>query len=185
MDICMRHIGIVVMIAAVIALVGMSGRPTNAADAPAAAAKVKVGTYDSRMVALCYGRSTAFAEEIKAKMAKHKAAKDSGDAKTAEAIEAEMKTLQDKMHNQVFSDGNIDDILKLVRPNYPGIAKKAGVVAIVPRLEFKDATVEAVDVTDLMVEQFSPDEKTKSIMKEMVGKPPLTFEEMQKVKTSD
>jgi hypothetical protein len=180
----MRHVGLVILIAAVIALVGMSGRPTNAADTPAAA-KVRIGVYDSRAVALAYGRSKAFNEFVKDKMAKHKAAKDSNDVKAAKEIEKQMESLQDKMHWQVFSDWNVDDVLVQIRPNYLEIARKAGVVAIVPRVEFKDAGVEQVDVTTQMIEQFRPDEQTMKIIKDMAAKPPLSFEEMRKVKTSD
>jgi hypothetical protein len=181
----MRHVVIVVLVGAVIALVGMSGRPTRAADAPAAMTKVRIGTYDSRAIALAWGRSSDFQKDIQEQMAKHKTAKDAGDEKVATEIEGQMKMLQDKMHWQVFSDWNIDNILKVVRPNYPEIARKARVTAIVPRVEFNDGTIEAVDVTDLMAEQFAPDEKTKAMMKDIASKPALTFEKMREVKTED
>jgi hypothetical protein len=181
----MSHIVIVLLIGTIIALVGMSGRPTIAADAPAAIAKVRIGTYDSRAVALAWGRSKAAMKDISDRTAEHKKAKAEGNDKLVKQIEEEMKVRQDKMHWQVFGDWNIDDVLVKIRPNYPAIAQKAGVVAIVPRAEFKDASVETVDVTELMAEQFAPDSKTKAIMKDMASKPPLVFEEMRKVNTKD
>lgn len=181
----MRHVVIVLTIGAVIALAAISARPTRAADAPAAVAKVKIGTFDTRAIALAYGRSAEFQKVVQAAMAEHKKAKDAGDTKAVEAVEAKMKGLQDKMHWQVFSNWNIDDILPKIKPNYPEIAKKAGVVAIVPSVEFVGAGVETVDVTDLMAAQFSPDEKTKSLMQDMSKSKPLPLEEIKKVKTED
>jgi hypothetical protein len=181
----MRHLAITLVIGTMVALAVISGRPTKAADAPAAASKVRIGVYDSRAVALAWGRSKACMDNISARMAEHKKAKAAGDTKQADKIGEEMKVLQDKMHWQVFGDWNIDDILVKIRPNYPDIAKKAGVIAIVPRLEYKDASIEAVDVTMLMAEQFSPDEKTKQIMGEMSKNPPLPFEQMRQVKPED
>ena len=147
--------------------------------------KIRIGTYDSRAVALAWGRSAVAMKEISSRRPEYEKAKAEGNDKRMKEIEEEMKVRQDKMHWQVFGDWNIDDVLVKIRPNYPAIAQKAGVVAIVPRAEFKDASVETVDVTELMAEQFAPDAKTKAIMKDIATKPPLVFEEMRKVRTED
>jgi hypothetical protein len=182
---CMKNIAILFIVGALIALGAMAGRPTKAADVPAAASKVRIGVYDSRAVALAWGRSSEFTKGINERMAEHKKAKAEGNDKLVKEIEGQMSTLQDKMHWQVFGDWNIDEVLAKIKPNYPAIAQKTGVVAIVPRAEFKDVSVETVDVTELMVAQFAPDDKTKAIMKEMTAKPPLAFEELRKVRTKD
>ena len=140
--------------------------------------KIRIGVFNTRAVALAYGRSKMFS--VDKMISEAKEAKARGDEKKSQKLEAQLKMLQDKVHWQVFYDGNIDDILTYVRPHYADIAKNAGACAITEQAVYNSKDVELVDVTELMAEQFSPDEKTLKIMKDLMKKPPLSFEEMKK-----
>jgi hypothetical protein len=143
--------------------------------------KIHIGVFNTRAVALAYGRSKMFSVEKMISEAKE--AKAKGDDKKSQKLEAQLKMLQDKIHWQVFYDGNIDDILAYVRPHYADIAKKAGVCVITEQAVYSSKDVELVDVTELMAEQFAPDEQTKKIMKDLMKKPPMSFEDMKKAET--
>jgi hypothetical protein len=45
---------------------------------------------------------------------------------------------------------------------------------------YNDKNVEVIDVTELMAEQFAPDEKTRKIIKDIMKHPPVSFEDMKK-----
>jgi hypothetical protein len=142
--------------------------------------KIRIGVFNTRAVALAYGRSKMGMEEINKLIAEAKEAKEKGDKKKFQKLDAELRMWQDKAHWQVFSVCNIDDILAHIRPHYEEIAKKAGVIVIVEQAVYTDKNVEVVDVTELMAEQFGPDEKTQKIMKDIMKHPPLSFEQMKK-----
>jgi hypothetical protein len=181
----MRNIVMTVAVATLVTFAAFAGRPTVAAEAPAAVSKVRIGVYDTRAVALAWGRSKAFNGHLAEVRAEYDAAKKAGDEKHLKEIDDRMRNAQDKMHWQVFSDWNINDILEVIKPNYAEIARKAGVVALVPKVSFADDSVEAVDVTMAMVEQFAPDQKTVQMMKEMAKHAPLPLEEMKQVRPED
>jgi hypothetical protein len=119
-------------------------------------------------------------DEINKLVAEAKEAKAKDNEKKFSKLDAELKMRQDKGHWQVFYDGNIDDVLAYIRPHYGEIAQKAGVCAITEQTVYSDKSVELVDVTELMAEQFAPDKKTLEIMRDLMKKPPVSFEDMKK-----
>jgi hypothetical protein len=153
-----------------------------AGDSQPAQQKIRIGVFNTRAVALAYGRSKMFSVDKLISEAKEARAK--GNEKKSQKLEAQLKMLQDKVHWQVFYDGNIDDILAYVQPHYADIAKKAGVCIITEQAAYSDKDVEIVDVTTLMAEQFAPDEKTQKIMNDLMKHPPMSFEQMKKAEAA-
>jgi len=119
-------------------------------------AKVRIGVYDGRSVALAHGRSTKVSE-AQAKLAgEGRAAKAAGDTKRFEEIEAQMKMQQFTAHAQVFSNSPPTEAVEAIKPALERIAKEMRLAAIAERVDFQGAEVEAVDVTMELVKEFAP-----------------------------
>ena len=150
------------------------------ASAQAPTNKLRIGVYDSRAVAAAYVNSTEFQEMLKTGYADYEKAKAANDEKRAKELDSRMKLLQRWVHEQVFSTGSVRDIVAKVKGALPGVAKKAGVQAIVSKweLNYQGPDVELVDVTeDLGVLFHASDNKQKwrGILK---GPPPLSMDEV-------
>jgi hypothetical protein len=76
----------------------------------------------------------------------------------------------------------IVDILVRIAGDLPKIAREAGVDIIVSvwSLSFREPSAQFVDVTDRLLARFDPDEKTREIVRDLRGKPPLSAEELAK-----
>jgi hypothetical protein len=147
------------------------------AQSPPATTKVRIGTYNTRAVALAYGRSPAVLKEINEQYKAGQEAKDK-DAQRYEKIKVEMQERQALRHAQVFADAPIGDIMATMKDALPEIAKKAGVTAIVPQVNYQDPSIEVVDVTDALVDYYQPDAKTAKMIKELRAKPPVSYREL-------
>ncbi len=149
-----------------------SGRVSAAGAAP-----VRIGTFDSRAVALAYYRSPDRKADIGAMRAELEKAKASGDQQKVADLEARGPAMQMLMHQQVFSNGSIGNIMPAVAPKLAEIAKAAGVVAIVSQWELPHAApnVELVDVTPQILALFTPDVPTSKILESMKGQKPIAL----------
>lgn len=124
--------------------------------AQAAGPKLRVGVYDSRVVAVAWANSTEFQEALKAIQADHKKARDAKNEKRVKEIEAQMQLRQRRAHEQGFSTGSVIPIMARVKDHLPEIARQAGVQIIVSKweLNYQATDVEIVDVTDKLVANF-------------------------------
>jgi hypothetical protein len=142
---------------------------------------VRVGTFDSRGVALAYGRS-ARPDCMLARVAKlrrdHEQAKAEGDEKRVKQLELEGPALQERIHKQVFSGAPIDEILSLIEDDLPQIAEAANVELIVEGVLYSESGIERVDVTLEMCAPFEPDAQTLDMIKQIVATPPLDESEL-------
>jgi len=150
------------------------------------ASKIKIGTYNSRCVALAWGRSKEQLGELNKLYAECKKAKDAND-KNYQKLKDELMIKNQQMHLQVFSNARIDNIIEEIRPRLGEIAKNAGVVMIVEEPVYKnaEADIELVDVTMLMANEFKPDEKTLEMIKNLPKSKPLSFEKAMKLIAED
>ncbi len=149
-----------------------------AAQDPAETGPV-IGVFDSRCVALAYYRSEEFMTEINQLKADYEAALQEGDSVLAEELGILGPQMQQLAHEQVFSTGNIDEIISMIWSELPGVAEEAGVDIIVNSWDiiYKDETVQFLDVTDLMVEFFNPTEEVLETIEEIKATPavPVQF----------
>ena len=146
--------------------------------------KVRVGTFDSRLVATAYVRSQSFQRRVAKMQADLKDAKAGGDAKRVKQLEAEGPALQDLIHKQGFSTWPIHDILQSIKEEMPAITKQAKVDMLVSKWDvvFQRKDVELIDVTDLMVEPFSPTEETRKILASLRKQDPVPLDQLKKHK---
>jgi hypothetical protein len=153
-----------------------------AAPSPAAALlpgenpALRVGTYDSRAIAVAYARSAHLQTRHADLMRRRAAAEAAGDDALKSEIEAQGGSLQLRLRLQGFSTAPVDDILDAVRDRLPDVARAAGVAAIMRSVDFHGAEVEIVDVTDALVALFDPDADVLSIVAELRSQPPVALE---------
>ena len=113
-------------------------------------AKLRVGTFDSRAIAIAYTRTEDFNQALNKLMEEHKKAKADGDEKKAKELEAKGQAQQQLFHMQGFSTASVSEYLELVKDKIPAIAKEAGVDVIVSKWDivYQSPDAEFVDVTD-------------------------------------
>lgn len=155
------------------------------ADGPAKEAEpagLRVGTFDSRAVAVAFIRSAMLEQDLKQMMKEHEEAKAAGDEEKVKKLEAQGQARQEQAHRQGFGTAPVDEILQRIKDKLPAIAKKSSVDVIVSKWVVTYSTPGArfVDVTDLIIEPFDPDERTKRIIRELRAKPPVPPDEIEK-----
>lgn len=152
---------IVTALAAGVLTAVSSAYAQTAKPGPAPAQKVRVGVFDSRMVALVYYNSDEHRKFIRQLMSDMEAAKKAENTARVAELEFQGPALQSLMHYQVFSNASIPNITAKLQDDLARIAREQRVGVIVSKWDvaYRDPDVEYVDVTDALVERFHPDEK--------------------------
>lgn len=142
---------------------------------------LRIGTFDSRVVALAYYRSPQGIERMKPEWDQElRDAEAAGDSARVEELKLLMPSLQHLMHQQVFSTGSICNVLREIEDDLPAIASETGVSVIVSKWElpYHGPDVEVIDVTADIAALFETDEETARIVTEMANVEPVPLEEM-------
>jgi len=146
---------------------------------------VVVGTFDSRAITLAYVRSEAFDEYLGAQRKDIERAieraRDAGDGGVVAALEAVGPAMQERIHRRGFGTAPVDEFLARIADELPRIAEEAGVDVIVSKwsLTYRDPSAELVDVTDLLVAEFGPDEKTLQAIREICATEPVPLDQLE------
>lgn len=150
--------------------VGVDGPPEGAV----------IGTFDSRAVAAAYYRSAEFMEMMDAQKLEHEEALMAGDSARAAVLEEMGEASQAAAHEQVFSTGDVDEIIWMIYGELPGVAEEVGVDVIVSiwDLYYMDPGEEFVDVTDQLVLFFDPSEETLELVEQIKGMPAVPMQMM-------
>jgi hypothetical protein len=135
--------------------------------------KLRVGVYKSWVVALAYARSKTGLERINSVCQKAKKAEADGDKETYEKLSFEIKELRKLGHLQVFGDEPIDEYIEEITPALKEIAKEQNLDLITAKIFYDSEKIEQVDITDLLVKQFEPDETTMKMIEGMKNYKPL------------
>lgn len=156
------------------------------------AGKLRVGTYDSRVIAMAYCFSpacqSAEGKTVAACNSELAKAKATGDKKQVADVEAKYSDLiktQIRRHRQVYSTAPIDDLLIHIKDQMPGIAKTAGVSVIISKWdkialkEYKGA--ESVDVTEAMAKALHPPDENLKAALELLKTDPIPLEKAEKM----
>jgi hypothetical protein len=167
-----------------VAIVGTALFGGGLAATAAEKEKLRVGTFDSRAIAAVYAASDFNNAYVKRLKQDYDQAKTAGDKAKLAEIEAEANAHQDRLHQQGFGTASVADILEHVKDKLPGIAKEAGVDAIVSKwdIAYRAPAVEFVDVTPLLIKPFQPNERTLRIIGDLSKKPPVPAKELKKIR---
>lgn len=141
---------------------------------------VRIGTFDSRAIALAFWRSEEGVKRIKAIYEEAEKAKAAQDENRVKELAIEGPGLQVRMHQQVFSTGSVTDVVEKIKSNLPQIAKEAGVSLIIPKsqIAYMDGSVEYVDVTSQLVKLFNPRDETLKVIEDLRRQEPVPIEKM-------
>ncbi len=156
---------------------GRSTVSTESSDHHAA-----IGVFDSRAIALAYGRSSrpdCMLAKVKAVHEQHAAAEQNQDTALMESLEQEAGALQEEIHNQVFGGAPIPDILGMLdQTEVQKIAHSSGVVCIVTDPLFLDPGLSTVDVSLQLCELFEPDAQTVQMIQDLMATDPVPLSEL-------
>lgn len=151
----------------------------------AQSAKVRIGVYDSRAVAIAWVGTKPFNEWMGSLQAEWQKAKDAGDQKRVEELEVEAEARQQLMHMQAFSTAPVDDILAYIEDSLPEIKQNAGVTMLISKWDeeslAKYPSAELVDVTMMLVDAFQPSEGQRKSAIEIQESEPIPLEEAEKI----
>jgi hypothetical protein len=136
---------------------------------PVSAQTIRVGTFNKGAIVVAFVRSRLFADTVmKPKMEEMEKAKQAGDKKKMDELNAWGGTHQERVHEQLAGERPIDDIIAALAPAFPEIAKKAGVTLIAVDLPFAGPNVETVDVTEQIMDWLKSDETTRKMVHEVM-----------------
>lgn len=136
---------------------------------------LRVGTFDSRAIAIAYADSEMFRQELSSMREKYNKAKEEGNEKLIKEFEALGPASQQVMHQQGFSIACVAEILEKVEAELPKIAQEVGVDIIVSKWEvmYKNPSIEIVDVTSQLVKLYNPSERGLKSIEGLLKQPPL------------
>jgi len=149
-------------------IIFLVGGAPKAADSQS---KIRIGTYDSRFVALAFYRAEngkrmrEFLGNLNLELQKAREAKDENKLKE---LEAKGPAFQNLMHQQVFGNLSIPNVMETIKDRLPAIAKKTGVMLIVSKWEIQNSgpEIEPVDLTLQLVDLFDIDDATRRMIEE-------------------
>ncbi|MDY6913846.1 MAG: hypothetical protein SVT52_05265 [Planctomycetota bacterium] len=162
------------LVGLVLFVLASQAQTTRPADKP----RLRVGTFDSRAVVVVWVRSEQFQQDLKRLRAEYDKAKAANDEKRAKQLEAEGKARQDRIHEQGFGAAAIPEIVARIQDQLAATARQAGVDIIIRKADvaYHNPAVELMDVTDLLVQQFKPDEETLKTIEALLKHPPTDLE---------
>ena len=142
--------------------------------------KLRIGTFDSRCIAIAYGRSAEFMKEVDSMKTTLAKAKEEDNKELIEELEQLGPTKQVLMHQQGFSTGSIINILEKVKEKFPTLAKENKLNMILSKWEimFADESIELIDITDQLVAFFNPNEATSKIIEKIKSMEPVSIEKI-------
>lgn len=150
------------------------------------ATKVRVGTYDSRSVAIAFAGSAPFNQWLSGLRAERAKAMAAGDQKRVAELEAEGASSQRRMHMQGFSTAPVTNILDQIKDKLPAIKEKAGVAVLVSKwdtaalAQYRDA--DFVDVTEALIDALNPTERQRQSALEIQKHKPISLEAAAQIK---
>jgi hypothetical protein len=148
-----------------------------------AQSKIRIGTYDSRSVALAFYRADNmktmqdFIRNLNAELNKAREAKDE---KKVKELEAKGPAFQNLMHQQVFGNLSIPNVMTTIKDQLPTIAQKVGVTLIISKWEIQgfESGIELIDLTQQLVELFHVDDTTRKMTQEIRSQEPVPIDQL-------
>ena len=138
-----------------------------AGNHPAKPTKIRIGTFKSQALAVAYFRSDVFRNYVNDLKAQTEKAQADGDEERTKQLKAKLQDMQQTAHMQVFGNAGINNILKHIEGAFPEVAAEADLAAVVQQVLYSGPSVELVDVTDLLVKKFDPDEETLKAIRDL------------------
>jgi len=144
-----------------------------------ASQSLRVGTFDSRAVAIAYYQSEEQRQYRRALSEEYEDAEASGDGWRIMQLDAFLPALQHRMHQQGFSTGSVREIVAKLGAELPRVAEEEGVSLIVSEWElpYWSETVELVDLTPQIVALIDPSDRALMVVDQLKANPPVPMEQ--------
>jgi len=141
--------------------------------------KLRIGTFDSRVITIAYTRSEAFSNRMSEMQKEGEADLQGSDSTRKVEAAYKMITFQYRLHQQGFCTGSVSSIIEIIKEKLPEVAKDAGVIAILSKweLSYEDPSIEIVDLTMPIANLFNPKGDFEKIAQEMGNEAPVPLEE--------
>jgi len=157
----------------------------RAADGQAEKPTLRVGTYDSRAIAVAAYGSEYYTLHVKPLEDAFQKAKDEGNDDLVKELEPKVWAQRKHSHRQGFSTAPVDEMLEYIKDEIPKIAKKAGIGPIISKWD-KDAlakykSAEKVDITMPLVKAFKPREQSLKWAEKIQKKPPIPMKKLEEL----
>lgn len=148
---------------------------------------LRVGTYDSRGIAIAYMNSGHWSKVMAEKKAALEQAEKEGNTEKVKQLKAWFPAQQAKAHLEGFGTAPVHEYLEVVKDQIPTVAAAADVDIIVSKWEFDycASNAETVDVTMELAKLFEPKEKAIQWIKQMKDKAPIDHKEIQRLEKED
>lgn len=140
------------------------------------AAKVRIGTYDNRAIAVAYAASKW--NPVREKMAEYAEAKKAGDAAKQKELEAWGESKQRLLHFQGFGRVPVGELLKPFEKQIANLATDQQLAAIAMQCDYVAPNVEIVDVTEELVKLFEPTPRTLEMTRQVKNAKPVSLIEL-------
>ncbi len=153
---------------------------SSPAQEPGETSTLRVGTFDSRAVAIAFYRSPPFQERVAGLLTESRAARESGDAWRVMQIEKYKPAMSHRMHQQGFSTGSVREIMQELDTELQRVAEDAGVSVIISRWEvaFSNPAVELIDVTPQVVALIDSSEEALAMIRDIQESEPVPWEQL-------
>lgn len=138
---------------------------------------LRVGTYDTRAIAIAHASSDH--NPVALKMREMKAAQAAGDKQKVRELEAWGQKHQEHLHYMGFSRFPVDELLAPVQGEVSGLAQRLDLDLIAPFVDYRAGGVEIVDITGDLVAIYKPSDRTLESIRELGKHPPLPPEEVR------
>lgn len=151
----------------------------------APAAKVRIGIYDSRSLAIAYAGSAPLNQWLRRLRAEHDKAKAAGNQTRAAQLEAEGAAGQRLLHMQGFSTAPVTNILEQIKDKLPAIQEQAGVSVLVSKWDTAALAryrgSNSIDVTTALVDALNPSELQRKRALEIQNHKPISLKEAEQM----
>jgi len=141
---------------------------------------LRVGTFDSRAIAIAYANSEMGGQYLRSIREKYNKAKEEGDEELTKELGAWGPAYQQVLHQQGFSIACVKEYLEKVEDDLSKVAQEAGVDIIVSKWEvmYKNPPIEIVDVTSHLVKLFNPNERGLKSIEGLLKQEPVPLVEL-------
>lgn len=166
----------ILVLVSVMLVLGLAPQATTAPGSAQDPATLRVGVYDSRVIAFAWFHSKH--NDINDKLKEYEQAKLAGDEKRIKEFEEWGPKSQRRLHFQVFGRAPVTEYFTPIEDQLPALAKELGVDVIAFECNYARDDVQVFDISLELAKLYDPTPKTMKMAKEMLDHDPVPLEEL-------
>jgi len=137
--------------------------------------KIRIGTYDSRAVAVAYFNSPYGKQLMGNLQKKNREALETKDTLELKKLSREGEMRQAIMHEQGFGTGSVKDLLAAIKDKIGILAKSENLDIIVSKYElnYSGSNSIVLDITEKLTNLFEPNKRFKMMLPDLMKTEPV------------